>query len=124
MFWTLVVFNLGSPKAAPCLFAHKIVHLCQGTPVSFSNARNGESVYKDQSPQAEPGKRLRLVSKIQGASVDQDGFTSVYLSTFHCEWVGSTHRCIYFNSVQWSMLIQYIKNVSPAKQIDLTVLYL
>ena len=73
MFWTLVVFNLGSPKAAPCLFAHKIVHLCQGTPVSFSNARNGESVYKDQSPQAEPGKRLRLVSKIQGASVDQDG---------------------------------------------------
>jgi len=112
MFWTLVVFNLGSPKAAPCLFAHKIVHLCQGTPVSFSNARNGESVYKDQSPQAEPGKRLRLVSKIQGASVDQDGFTSVYLSTFHCEWVGSTHRCmyiyicIYFNSVQWSMLIQ------------------
>lgn len=56
--------NLGSPKAAPCLFAHKIVHLCQGTPVSFSNARNGESVYKDQSPQAEPGKRLRWVSKI------------------------------------------------------------
>lgn len=95
MFWTLVVCNLGSPKAAPCLFAHKIVHLCQGTPVSFSNARNGESVYKDQSPQAEPGKRLRLVSKIQGASVDQDGFTSVYLSTFHCEWVGSTHRCMY-----------------------------